>query len=155
MSRVKPEIADIAVSSNGGYPLDQNVYQSVKGMTAAEACVRQDGVIIMNAALGDGHGGEDFYRWFAERENAAEVTRDIENIPPDSTRMDQWEAQILARIMGKATCIFVTGEENRELVTKMHLKWAPDADTALNMATEILGSFSRVIVIPDGVSVIL
>lgn len=155
MSRVKPEIADIAVSSNGGYPLDQNVYQSVKGMTAAEACVRQDGVIIMNAALGDGHGGEDFYRWFAERENAAEVTRDIENIPPDSTRMDQWEAQILARIMGKATCIFVTGEENRELVTKMHLKWAPDADTALNMATEILGSFSRVTVIPDGVSVIL
>ena len=27
----------------GGYPLDQNVYQAVKGMTAAEATVREGG----------------------------------------------------------------------------------------------------------------
>lgn len=155
MSRQEPVTADIAVTSNGGYPLDQNVYQSVKGMTAAEACVRPGGVIIMNAALGDGHGGEDFFRWFAERNDASEVTRDIENIPPDSTRMDQWEAQILARIMQKATCIFVTGEENLELVSKMHFRWAPDADTALAAATEIMGKNSTVTVIPDGVSVIL
>ena len=35
--------ADVVITSNGGYPLDQNVYQCVKGMTAAEACVRPAG----------------------------------------------------------------------------------------------------------------
>ena len=155
MCRAEAVLADIAITSNGGYPLDQNIYQSVKGMTAAETCVRPGGVIIMNAALGDGHGGEDFFRWFADRESPQAVTRDIENIPPENTRMDQWEAQILARVMGKATCIFVTGQENRDLIQQMHLLWAPDVQTALQKATELVGENSRVTVIPDGVSVIL
>ena len=42
--------ADIVISTNGGYPLDQNVYQAVKGMTAAEAAVKEGGVIIMLSA---------------------------------------------------------------------------------------------------------
>ena len=153
--RVQPVVADIAVTSNGGYPLDQNVYQSVKGMTAAEACVRPGGVIIMNAALGDGHGGEDFYRWFADRDGPAAVMRDIESIPAEATRFDQWEAQILARILLKATCIYVTGPENRGLIEKMHMHWAPDADTALKEALAIVGPDASVTVIPDGVGVIL
>ena len=155
MTRVAPVCADIAVTSNGGYPLDQNMYQSVKGMTAGEANVRQGGVVIMCAALSDGHGGEDFYRWFAERSGAAQVARDIEAIPPESTRMDQWEAQILARVMEKAACILVTGEENRELVESMHLLWEPDADTALAKARELVGQDATVTVIPDGVGVIV
>lgn len=155
MSRQTPVKADIAISSNGGYPLDQNVYQSVKGMTAAEACVKQGGAIIMNAALGDGAGGDDFYHWFADRAGAASVTEAIEKIPPESTLMDQWEAQILARIMGKATCWFVSGPENKQLLESMHFRWAPDTDTALKEATELLGANATVTVIPDGVSVIL
>ena len=155
MTRVQKVVSDIAITSNGGYPLDQNVYQSAKGMTAAESCVRQGGALIMCAALGDGHGGEEFYRWFADRPSAEAVTRDIVSIPPDKTHMDQWEAQILARVMGKATCWFVTGEENRELVETMHLKWAPDVDTALAEATALMGENSTVTVIPDGVGVIV
>ena len=153
--RLEPVVSDIAVTSNGGYPLDQNIYQSVKGMTAAERCVRPGGVIIMNAALGDGHGGESFFRWFAERRDAGEVMRDIENVPPEETQPDQWEAQILARIMLKAVCIFVTGEENRGLIESMHIRWAPDADTALAQALGIVGKDGTVTVIPDGVGVIL
>ena len=153
--QVQPVVADIAVTSNGGYPLDQNIYQSVKGMTAAEACVRPGGVIIMNAALGDGHGGEDFYRWFADRDGPAAVMHDIESIPAEATRLDQWEAQILARIMLKATCIFVTGLVNRRLIERMHMRWAPDVDTALAEAFEIVGREAAVTVIPDGVGVIL
>jgi len=148
-------ISDIAITSNGGYPLDQNVYQSVKGMTAAESNVRPGGAVIICAALGDGHGGEAFYRWFADRPDAAAVTRDIQSVPPEKTHMDQWEAQILARVMGKAVCWFVTGEENRELVETMHLRWAPDADTALAEATAMLGENASVTVIPDGVGVIV
>ena len=60
--RVRAPISDIVVTSNGGYPLDQNVYQSVKGMTAAEAVCRDGGVIVMVASCADGSGGESFYR---------------------------------------------------------------------------------------------
>ena len=155
MCRAEPVVSDIVFTSNGGYPLDQNVYQSVKGMTAAEACVRPGGAVVMIAGLGDGHGGEDFYRWFAERNSPEEVTRAIEGIPPESTRMDQWEAQILARVMGRARCWFVTGGENRRLVTDMHFRWAPTADEALKEATALLGENASVTAIPDGVGVIL
>ena len=147
--------ADIVITSNGGYPLDQNVYQCVKAMTAAESCVRPGGTIILCAALGDGHGGEDFFRWFADRPNAAHVARDIESIPAADTRMDQWEAQILARVLQKAECIFVTGGENRPLIEAMHMRWAPDADAAMRMAEKRLGENASVAVIPDGVGVIV
>lgn len=155
LTQVQAAEADIAVTSNGGYPLDQNVYQAVKGMTAAEACVRQGGAIIMCAALGDGAGGDDFYHWFADRENPQAVARDIEKIPPEETRMDQWEAQMLARVLCRADCYFVTGEENRQLIESMHMHWAPDADTALRAASERLGEHASVTVIPDGVGVIV
>ena len=147
--------ADIAVTSNGGYPLDQNLYQCVKGMTAGEACVRQGGVLIMVAALEDGHGGETFYRWISESGGPGEVLRDIECVPPGETRFDQWQAQILSRVMAKAACIVVTGEENRALVEKMHMIWAPDADAALKAAVGMVGEDYSVTVIPDGVGVIL
>ena len=58
--RVSAAPADIVITTNGGYPLDQNIYQAVKGMTAAEAVVRPGGVIIMLASAADGCGGEHF-----------------------------------------------------------------------------------------------
>ena len=155
LTQVKAELADIVVTSNGGYPLDQNVYQAVKGMTAAEACVRQGGIIILCAALSDGHGGEAFYRWFADRNDAAQVSSDIENISPENTQMDQWEAQILARVLMKASCYFVTGEENKSLIEDMHMVWMPNVNTALREATGVLGETATVAVIPDGVGVII
>ena len=60
LSKIDATPADIAISTNGGYPLDQNIYQAVKGMTAAEATCKEGGVIIMIAACNDGHG--DVYK---------------------------------------------------------------------------------------------
>lgn len=154
-TRVDRVRADVVITSNGGYPLDQNLYQCVKGMTAAEACVRQDGVIILCAALGDGAGGDAFYHWLADASGPREVAERIERIPSHETRPDQWEAQILARVLLHATVIFVTGPENRALVEAMHMKWAPDAQTALGMAEDALGDRARVTVIPDGVGIVV
>ena len=153
--RAEPVVSDIAITSNGGYPLDQNLYQSVKGMTAAERCVRPGGAIILCAALGDGHGGEAFFRWFSERDGPEAVARDIEGVPPEKTTPDQWQAQILARVMCRARCWFVTGESDRSLVEDMHMRWAPDVDTALAEASALLGQQASVTVIPDGEGVIL
>lgn len=154
-TRVPAAPADIVITSNGGYPLDQNLYQCVKGLTAAEACVREGGVIIMCASLGDGSGGEAFYHWFSDRRDAGQVLSDIVNIPAANTQPDQWQAQILARVMLKARCIFVTDKANRKMLNDMHLDWAPDVNTALNEAYEVAGRSASVTVIPDGVGVIV
>ena len=66
---VKTDPADIVISTNGGYPLDQNVYQAVKGMTAAEAAVKEGGVIIMLADSSDGLGGDHFYHQLADEKD--------------------------------------------------------------------------------------
>ena len=62
---------DIVITSNGGAPLDQNVYQSVKGLTAAEASAREGAVLIMCAELADGTGGEGFYTSLRDCESPA------------------------------------------------------------------------------------
>ena len=51
---------DIVVTSNGGYPLDQNLYQSPKAVATAEACCAESGVIIMCCSCIDGMGGTNF-----------------------------------------------------------------------------------------------
>ncbi|MDW7657073.1 MAG: nickel-dependent lactate racemase [Bacillota bacterium] len=147
--------ADIVITSNGGYPLDQNIYQAVKGMTAGEACVRPGGVIIMVAACEDGHGGEAFYRWFADARSPVEVTRKILSIARQDTLPDQWEAQILARILEHCTVILVTSYCDPVMIRSMHMKQADTIDEALAMARTLTGEQSDIVVIPDGVAVIV
>lgn len=154
-ARVPLVSADIVVTSNGGYPLDQNFYQCVKSLTAAERCVRQGGCIILCAAMEDGHGGAGFFHWFADRPGPESVLSDIETIPPEETLPDQWQAQILARVMLRAHCIIVTGEENRAFIEAMHLEWAATARQALESAARRMGADSTVTVIPNGVEVIV
>ena len=152
---VKRQIADIVITSNGGYPLDQNIYQSVKGMTTAESCVREGGVIIMVAACEDGHGGDAFYHWFTEARTPAEVADRITCIAQKDTLADQWEAQILARILKKCTVIMVTNQCDPQIVRGMHMLQAQDIDTALKMARKKVGEKAEIVVIPDGISVIV
>ena len=62
LAQAKKVNADITVSTNGGYPLDQNIYQAVKGMVSAEATNKEGGVILMVAGLADGTGGRPLDR---------------------------------------------------------------------------------------------
>ncbi len=146
---------DIVVTSNGGYPLDQNIYQAVKGMSTGVVCLKPDGVLIMAAECANGHGGEDFYRWFTSAKDPDEVADRISAIPPESTLPDQWEAQILAEILKKARCIFVTRPENEALVSAMHMTYAPSIDMALEMAYRWTCSSPSVVVIPNGTDIIV
>ncbi len=153
--RVDAVPADIAVSTNGGYPLDQNIYQSVKGMTAAEATVRPGGVIVMFANAADGHGGESFYRTFRDEPDVERMMRTFLARRPEETIVDQWEAQILARILLKARVVFVSSCDDA-LVRDMHMIPAHSAEEAMEKAIELVGRPDyKVAVIPDGVSVIV
>ena len=147
--------ADIAVSTNGGYPLDQNIYQSVKGMTAAEATVKPGGVIVMFAKASDGHGGESLHRTFRDEPDVANMMRTFLSRRPEETVVDQWQSQILARILLKARVVFVSSCDD-QLVRDMHMIPAHGAAEAMEIATALAGGpGSTVAVVPDGVSVIV
>ena len=147
--------ADIAVSTNGGYPLDQNIYQSVKGMTAAEATVKQGGVIIMFAEASDGHGGESLYRTFKDEPDLERMMNSFLARRPEDTIVDQWESQILARVLLKARVVFVSSCDD-SLVRDMHMIPAHGAAEAMEIAKSLVGRPDyTVTVVPDGVSVIV
>ena len=152
-ARVKPAYADIVLTSNGGAPLDQNLYQCVKSMTAAEASCRPGGVIIECAECADGHGGQSFYESLRDCESPAALYAQFMATPQDRTIPDQWESQILARILMKHTVIFVTRPALRSMVEEMKMTWAASVDEALSIA-RALGKQSLT-VIPNGISVIV
>ncbi len=155
LANVAAKPADIAITSNGGYPLDQNIYQAVKGMSAAEATCRKGGVIIICAACNDGHGGEDFYEWFKKANSAQAVMDKIMAIEPQHTLPDQWEAQILARILIDHTVIMVTDQCDHGMIKDMKMKVANTLPEAMEMAEAIVGKDASITVVPDGVSVIV
>ena len=155
LSGVDAVPAPIVVTTNGGYPLDQNIYQSVKGMTAAEATCEPGGVIIMVSACADGHGGQSLYDTFAGEKDKEKIMARFLATPSDRTIPDQWEAQILCRVLLQHPVIMVT-QAPREMVEAMQLHWAPDLPAAIALADRLLGrADSPITVIPDGVSVIV
>ena len=146
---------DIVITSNGGAPLDQNIYQSVKGLTAAEACGKEGAVLIMCAELADGTGGEGFYTSLRDCESPAAHFAQCAATPQSETIPDQWESQILARILMKHRVIFVSRPEMEQTVRDMKMDYAPDLDTALAMAKADRGEDAKITLIPNGISVMV
>lgn len=144
---------DIVVTSNGGYPLDQNLYQSPKAVTTAEACCREGGVIIMCCSCCDGIGGEHFEKLITLGA-PDEITEYLSKIPPRETIPEQWCAQIYARILKKHTVILVTDGLTEQQVRSVNMIPAKTPDEALARARQIVGAAARVVVIPDGVAVL-
>ncbi len=152
--RVKAAPADIVLSTNGGYPLDQNIYQAVKGMTAAEAIVRPGGIIIMMAASGDGHGGARFYETFRDEKDLSAMMARFRATPAEETIPDQWQSQIFNRVLSKASVIYIS-ETPDEIVSDLHMIPAHSVEEAMTLARQLLRQeHVRVAAIPDGVSVI-
>lgn len=138
----------IVVTTNGGYPLDQNLYQSVKGMSAAAQIVEQGGYILAAAECRDGfpaHG--NFRKLMLEHDSAGAILRTI--LSPGFSMYDQWEAQLLALILTKAHVgLYSTlppGEARRA-----HLEPVGDIESALRDELRRIGNGAPVAVIPEG-----
>ena len=154
IAHVDPVYSDIVITTNGGYPLDQNIYQTVKGMTAGEACVNPGGVIIICSSCADGTGGEFFYKLLADNPSAEVAYQKLNDVEPKDTEFDQWEAQILARILCKAHVIIVSEHCDPAIIKGMHIDHAHSLDEALEKARALKGADKKITVIPDGISVI-
>lgn len=155
LSQVAAIDSDITISTNGGYPLDQNVYQAVKGMTAAEATNKIGGTIIMVAGCRDGHGGEGFFHNIADVADPKEFLDKAINTPRLKTVPDQWTSQILARILVNHHVIFVSDLVDPKLITDMHMELATSLEEAMQKAFQREGKTAKVVVIPDGLGVIV
>ena len=144
---------DIVITSNGGYPLDQNLYQSPKAMATAEACAGEDGVIIMCCSCCDGMGGAHFGQ-LIQRGTPDEIDRYLSSIPPEKTIPEQWCTQVCVRVLRKHPVILVTTFLNHDEVRKANMIPASTPDEALEIAYRLKGKQASVVVIPDGVSVL-
>lgn len=138
---------EVVLTTNSGYPLDQNLYQSVKGMSAAAQIVAKGGRIICAAECRDGFPGS--YRdLLASAGSPAEMLRDIEG--RSETVPDQWQAQIQAKILCEAdVSVHCSGISDAELV-KVGLAPAGDIAACAGEALGSAGAGARLCVLPDG-----
>jgi nickel-dependent lactate racemase len=138
----------IVVTTNSGYPLDQNLYQTVKGMSAASQIVAEGGAIVAASRCNDGfpeHG--NFKKLLFDHESPRALLDAIE--APGFSLYDQWEAQLLAIIRLRSR-VALLSELPAGDVRRAHLE--PIQDVAQAVAGELarIGQDAEVAVLPEG-----
>ena len=140
---------DVVVTTNSGYPLDMNLYQSVKGMSAAAQVVKRGGAIICAAECSDGipeHGA--YSRLLSSRSSPEEL---LEMICEEGHNVhDQWQVQIQAQIQMKADVQVKTGFLTDEQIRQAHLEPVDDVERAMYDRLTTAGPDARLCVIPEG-----
>jgi nickel-dependent lactate racemase len=145
--RALPGRFDVVLTTNSGYPLDQNLYQAVKGMSAAARVVRPGGTIVCAAECRDGlpdHGS--YAELLRSRPTPAAL---LELIEGGARVPDQWQVQIQARIQQHARVLLHSGLED-ELVRAAHLEPVEDVAAATAGALAAAGPGSTLCVLPEG-----
>ena len=138
----------IVVTTNSGYPLDQNLYQAVKGMSAAAQIVEGGGYIAIASRCNDGfpeHG--NFKRLLFDHASARALLDTIET--PGFSLYDQWEAQLLALVRLKAR-VGLMSELPAADVRRAHLYPIEDMGAAVAAELERIGEDTPVAVLPEG-----
>jgi nickel-dependent lactate racemase len=138
----------IVVTTNSGYPLDQNLYQTVKGMSAAAQIVERGGYIATASRCNDGfpeHG--NFKKLLFDHRSPRELLDTIE--APGFSLYDQWEAQLLALIRLKAR-VGLRSELPDEDVRRAHLEPIEDVGAAVARELDRIGEDAPVAVLPEG-----
>ena len=139
---------DIVITTNSGYPLDQNLYQTIKGMSAAALIVKQDGAILSASECSDGvpnHG--NYAKILQMRDTPRELLDMIED--PSFSMFDQWQVQVQALIQLKAEC-HLFSRLDRETVRRAKLNPTEDLERTLGDLLEKFGPGARVAVLPYG-----
>jgi nickel-dependent lactate racemase len=140
---------DVVITTNSGYPLDQNLYQSVKGMSAANRIVRQGGAIIMAAACEDGLPDHGRYAELLRTAGSPQGVLDL-LAQPGFTAQDQWQVQIQALIQQRAeVLVYSDGLTDAQIAAALFTP-CPDIARAVAGLRARHGPAARVCVMPDG-----
>jgi nickel-dependent lactate racemase len=143
-----PHRFDVVVTTNGGYPLDQNLYQCIKGMSAGAGIVKQNGTIVMCAELSDGlpdHG--NFKEIVRARSSPAELLSMIG--APGYSVYDQWAAQSQAMVLLHAKVLFHSSLPD-DVIRSAMLTPANDPSAAVREALADAGPGATCAVLPFG-----
>ncbi len=147
--RKVPSRFDVVVTSNSGFPLDQNLYQSVKGMSAAAQVVKPGGTIVCAAECRDGFPDHGAYR--EQLASAASPEALLEEIAARrETIVDQWQIQIQAAIQALARVVMHTSYLSDSDLASAHLEQTSDISVTVEEALAAAGGGSTVCVLPEG-----
>jgi nickel-dependent lactate racemase len=138
---------DIVITTNSGYPLDQNLYQCVKGMSAANQVLREGGAILMAAECEDGLPDHGRYRELLIQGGSPQGILEMLR-QPGFTAQDQWQVQIQAIIQSRVDVfVYSTGLTESQIITAL---LRPVKDIAAIIPDLIKKYGNRICVIPDG-----
>ena len=140
---------DVVVTTNSGYPLDMNLYQAVKGMSAAAQVVKRGGTIICAAECSDGVPEHGEYSRLLRSRSSPEELLDMICAAAHNVH-DQWQVQIQAQIQLKASVMVKTGSLSDDQIREAHLEPVDDVERAMRDALEAAGPNARLCVIPEG-----
>ena len=140
---------DVVVTTNAGYPLDQNLYQAVKGISAAANVVRPGGLIICAAECADGFPDHGSFRQVLASEPSprrllASIAGRTHTVP------DQWQVQVLARVLRRARVGMYTATLSDRDLRGAHLFAVPDIAAAVHAELAAAGPQARACVLPEG-----
>jgi nickel-dependent lactate racemase len=140
---------DIVITTNSGYPLDQNLYQTVKGMSAASQVVREGGTIIVAAACEDGLPNHGRYAALLAEAGSPKGVLDM-IARPGFSEQDQWQVQIQAMIQLRSE-VYVYSDGLTDEQIKQAL-FTPCRNVVQTVASlqEKYGPEARICVIPEG-----
>jgi len=144
---------DIVICGNGGYPLDLNLYQAVKSMALGELVVKKGGTIIsVNECVdGIGKGHEKFEKLLFSNMEPSKIYNKVLNNEIEVP--DQWEIQILARILMKAEIYVVSSLKETEL-GNIGLKYAKTIEDAIRASLTKHGKMAKILILPNGPQII-
>ena len=140
---------DIVITSNSGYPLDQNLYQTVKGMSAANRIVRDGGAIIMCAACADGLPDHGRYAALLEEAGTPQGVLDM-LAQPGFGEQDQWQVQIQALIQVRADVHVFSEGLTDDQIKRALLTPSRDISQTIETLKQTNGTNARICVMPDG-----
>jgi nickel-dependent lactate racemase len=143
------ELYDIVITTNSGYPLDQNLYQTVKGMKAAVGIVRDGGHIIMAGACEDGIPDHGRYLELLVEAGSPQGFMDM-LAQPGFGEQDQWQVQIQALIQLKAQVHVYSDGLTDEQIRSALFTPCSDIEQTVRQLTEASGPGARICVMPEG-----
>jgi nickel-dependent lactate racemase len=140
---------DVVVTTGSGYPLDQNLYQSVKGMSAASQVVRPGGMIICAAECKDGFPDHGSYRDVLR--SAATPQALLDDIAARSVTVpDQWQVQVQAKIQARSRVVMHTSYLSDRDLADAHLTQTDDIGATVADELARVGAGARLCVLPEG-----
>lgn len=140
---------DVVVTTGSGYPLDQNLYQAVKGIAAAHRILRPGGTIICAAECRDGFPDHGPFQQMLS--SAASPAALLERLAAGTEHTpDQWQVQILARIQADARVVMHTSYLSDGELAAVHLEQTGAVGAAIETALERAGPGARLCVLPEG-----